>query len=169
MMKRILLAMTCLIAIPLTQAMAAGMAVKSEGACYTKAEAEAEQAIRIHSELMVIGLNCQNSRYNGGGENLYVSYRQFTADHARVISGYETQLIDYYKRTGSKRPEADFNTLRTTIANKIALDAAKMRPDQFCYQYSPRIKKVKAMSEDDFHQWAAASYKGHPASHPLCK
>ena len=28
------------------------------GACYSRKEAEAEQGIRIHSELMVIGLNC---------------------------------------------------------------------------------------------------------------
>ena len=27
--------------------------------CYSAAEAEADQGIRIHSELMVIGLNCQ--------------------------------------------------------------------------------------------------------------
>lgn len=29
-------------------------------ACYTSAEAEAEQAIRLHSELLVIGLNCRH-------------------------------------------------------------------------------------------------------------
>lgn len=28
--------------------------------CYRAGEAEAEQGIRIHSELMVIGLNCQH-------------------------------------------------------------------------------------------------------------
>ena len=28
--------------------------------CYSAAEAEAEQGIRVHSELMVIGLNCQH-------------------------------------------------------------------------------------------------------------
>ena len=30
-------------------------------ACYSKAEYEAEQGIKIHSELMVIGLTCQNT------------------------------------------------------------------------------------------------------------
>ena len=168
MMKRFLLVMTCLVAMPLTQAMAEGMAAKN-GACYTKAEAEAEQAIRIHSELMVIGLNCQHSRYSKSNENLYVSYRKFTEAHGKILAAYETQLMDYFKRTGSRNPESDLNTMRTTFANKISLDAAKMRPDMFCYQYSPRIEKVKAMSENDFHQWAATTYKTHPASHPLCK
>ena len=38
--------------------------------CYSKVEAEADQGIKIHSELMVIGLNCQTigARH---GLNLY--------------------------------------------------------------------------------------------------
>ena len=50
-------------------------------ACYSKQEAEAEQGIRIHSELMVIGLNCQHMA-SANGNNLYLEHRKFTQKHA---------------------------------------------------------------------------------------
>ena len=56
-------------------------------ACYTMPEAEAEQGIRIHSELMVIGLNCQHM-YKSNGKNLYASYRSFTAENIKLFADY---------------------------------------------------------------------------------
>ncbi len=136
--------------------------------CYTKKDSEAEQGIRIHSELMVIGLNCQH-KYKAGSENLYQAYRLFTAVHAKTFAEYENQLLDYFRRAGSKNPEADLNTMRTSFANKISLDAAKMRPDMFCYRYAPRIQKVKDMKDSDLRKWAATSYDSHPTSKDGCK
>ena len=51
--------------------------------CYTMEEAEAEQGIRIHSELMVIGLNCQHMKFSDG-TNLYLEYREFTKEHENL-------------------------------------------------------------------------------------
>src|SRR5687768_12155513 len=64
-------------------------------ACYTKDEAIAEQAVRIHSELMVIGLNCQHMT-PAGQKNLYQSYREFTARHSSLFARYETTLMNYF-------------------------------------------------------------------------
>ncbi len=163
-MKKILMtAMVCLAAMP-TTAMA-----KGKTGCFTPADIEAEQAIRIRSELMVIGLNCQASRYRGTSENLYAAYRQFTADHGPELAAYEKQMLDYYRRSGVKNPEASLNTLGTEFGNKISLDVAKMRPDMFCYQYSPRMQKTKGMSAEQFRQWAHTSYASHPPTHPPCQ
>jgi hypothetical protein len=136
--------------------------------CYNPDEAEAEQGIRIHSELMVIGLNCQHMAYAKGHRNLYSEYRQFTNEHSHLFAGYEEKLMDYYKRTGVANPEAALNTMRTDLANKIALDAARMRPDLFCARYAPRIDKVSTMDNASIRKWAATFFPSHPVSQPVC-
>ena len=136
--------------------------------CYTQKEAEAEQAIRIHSELMVIGLNCQHMT-PPGQKNLYQSYREFTAAHSGLFAGYETTLMGYFSRIGTGSPEAALNTMRTEFANKISLDSARMRPDLFCNHYMPRIQKVSTMDRAAIQKWAATFFPGHPTTRPVCK
>lgn len=157
-----------LLCLSLCPVMTPSQALAKGTACYSKAEAEADQAIRIHSELMVIGLNCQHMGKRNG-ENLYGDYRKFTANHGDLIAGYESTLIDYFRRTGSKNPVGALNALRTGYANKISNNAAKMRPDIFCSRYSPRIHEAMAMKRDDVRKWAATFHPSHPVSHPVCK
>ena len=135
--------------------------------CYTRAEAEAEQGIRIHSELMVIGLNCTHMGQKAG-INLYGTYRQFSADHGDLFAQYEGIILDHYKKNGHPNPEKAMNTLRTDFANKISKDAAGMRPDVFCSQYAPRVLNVADMSTSDVRQWASTFYESHPVSKPFC-
>lgn len=137
--------------------------------CYRADEAQAEQGVRIESELMVIGLNCQAMHSISGSQNLYVEYRQWVAKHNGVFSEYENRLINYYRRQGSKNPEASLHTLRTILANKVATDAAHMRPDLFCAKYAPRISKVSSMDDATIRRWSATFFPGHPPSHPVCE
>lgn len=135
--------------------------------CYSDAEAEADQGIRIHSELMVIGLNCQHmgKRY---GQELYGTYRQFTADHGDLFAKYEEILIDFFKRGGAANAVMSLNDLRTKYANKISNDVAKMRPDIFCAKYAPRVLEAGKMSREDVRKWAATIFPEHPVSYSLC-
>lgn len=135
--------------------------------CYTKSEAEAEQGIRIHSELMVIGLNCQHMGPNGT-DNLYLKYRQWTKKHEAIFSTYEDTLMFYFSRNGIKNPEKHLNTLRTTFANKISLEAAKMRPDIFCNHYGSRINRADNLNATQIKDWASTFYASHPVSNPIC-
>lgn len=137
-------------------------------ACYHLDEAEAEQGIRIHSELMVIGLNCQNMQFQDG-TNLYVKYRNFTNRNADLFAEYETDLMSYFRRTGANNPEAKLNTMRTSFANKISLDAAKMKPYNFCNRYARRIFEVDNMSQSEIRKWAATFHESHPLSQPICE
>lgn len=93
-------------------------------------EAEAEQGIRIHSELMVIGLNCQHI-WPKSEKNLYKQYQDFTVKNADLFSGYEDTLLSFYKKEGKSKPERTLHQLRTDFANKISKDAAIMRPIRF--------------------------------------
>lgn len=135
--------------------------------CYKPDEAEAEQGIRIHSELMVIGLNCQHMGKRAG-YNLYGQYRQFTADHADLFAGYEKTLMHFFKGAGVASPEQELNALRTKYANKISQDVASMRPDVFCARYAPRVVKAAELSEADLRAWASTFYEDYPVSHPFC-
>lgn len=141
---------------------------QAHAACYSNLEAEAEQGIRIHSELMVIGLNCQHMGKRAG-MNLYGQYRQFTARHGDLFATYEKILLEFFGRRGDSKPEASINTLRTNFANKISDDVADMRPDVFCSKYAPRMIQAYDMSRDDVRRWAATIYASHPVSYPLCE
>ncbi len=135
--------------------------------CYSMKEVEAEQGIRIHSELMVIGLNCQHL-WPKNERNLYLQYKDFTNKHEKLFAGYERALLNFYRAEGKKNPEAYIHQVRTDFANKISEDAAKMRPDAFCKAYAPRIGMAAKMNEAKLHQWASTIFPGHPVSRPLC-
>lgn len=138
----------------------------ANAACYNAAEAEAEQGIRIHSELMVIGLNCQHMTPRGW-KNFYQEYREITNRHQSLFSQYEQTLVGFYSRNGSNA-EKKIHTLRTDFANKTSTDAAKMRPDVFCANFAPRIPKVGKMSRAEFQQWAASTSQTQPLSQSRC-
>ena len=136
--------------------------------CYTTFEAEAEQGIRIHSELMVIGLNCQHL-YTIKGRNLYEYYRSFTRKQSAMIEMYENSLMAYYQRAGHKNPEAVLTEMRTDVANTISRSVANMRPDIFCTKYSPRVFTASGMSVRDYRRWATTFHRDHPVSKRMCR
>lgn len=135
-------------------------------ACYHEAEAEAEQGLRIHSELMVIGLTCMKMP---GGDNLYSKYRKFTQNNAAVISKYENEIIDYYSNEGYSDPEEALHSLRTTMANNISEYAVEISVLTFCEVFSERLNVVEDLSSDEFIDWARFSIEGNPTSEPKCE
>ncbi len=136
--------------------------------CYTPIEAEAEQGIRIHSELMVIGLNCAHMA-DDSGNNLYMEHKKFTVKHEKLFATYEKILMDYMRENNIKNPDKAMHKLRTEFANKISNDAAEMRPDIFCKTFSQRIEKAAKMSDETLRRWAATPFANHPVSKPLCE
>ncbi|MFN3701268.1 MAG: hypothetical protein ACK4VI_07075 [Alphaproteobacteria bacterium] len=167
MMKK-LLNVTAIVVLALSAVGFSGVLSQAQASsCYESREAEAEQGIRIHSELMVIGLNCQHMA-TANGQNLYAAYREFTARHGNLFGTYETIMMAHFRKSGKANPEAHMNLVRTEFANKISNDAATMRPDIFCKAYSPRMVQAIKMSQDDLRKWAATIYPSHPVSKPLC-
>ena len=136
--------------------------------CYSQKEAEAEQGIRIHSELMVIGLNCAHMA-DANGNNLYLEHKKFTNKHNDLFARYEKILMDHMRKNGDRNPDKSMHTLRTSFANKISGDAAKMRPDIFCNTYASRIEKATKMDKTSLRKWATLQFEGHPVSKPLCE
>lgn len=136
--------------------------------CYKAEEAEAEQGIRIHSELMVIGLNCSHLA-DANGNNLYLEHKKFTKKHETLFARYEKTMIEHMRKNGTKNPEKSMHLLRTKFANKISSDVAAMRPDIFCKSFASRIEQVSKMDEQTFRNWAATPFPEYPVSKPLCE
>jgi hypothetical protein len=134
-------------------------------ACYTSREVEAEQGLRIHSELMVIGLTCLKTP---GGQGLYAKYAEFTRNNQSLISGYEETMIDYYRAQGAQGAEKKLHTLRTKLANSISTHTVEMGTVSFCNRFSPRIDQALAMDQTTLRHWAQHVWPGTPVSQPLC-
>ena len=134
--------------------------------CYNSDEFEAEQGLRIHSELMVIALNCQHMAYRNG--NLYMRYREVTRQNEGLFKGYEKILANYYARQGLNG-DKKVTDLRTSLANEIAVKSAKMRPDIFCYNYRHYMDQALQMDQEQFRQWAKQPSTTTVTSAPLCR
>jgi hypothetical protein len=133
--------------------------------CYTSREVEAEQGLRIHSELMVIGLTCLKMP---GGRDLYTKYSQFTQKNQSLITGYEDAIIEYYRSQGVKNPEQKLHTLRTNLANTISRHAIEMSTSSFCGHFGTRIDKALAMDQGTLRRWAQHTWADTPVSQPMC-
>lgn len=158
-MKKLFAVFACL-------AILAGMPDLSYAACYSPQEYEAEQGIRIHSELMVIGLTCQKMPAMGDS---YSKYKKFTLKNERLISGYEDTIIGFFRRKGAGSPDLELHGLRTKLANQISRQAITMSTKTFCTSYGPRIDKALQMDEGTIRRWAQQVWKNNATSQPVCK
>lgn len=133
--------------------------------CYNAEQLEAEQGLRIHTELMNIALNCQHLA--AVGTVLTQQYEQFTHRNVDLIEGYENTLRAFYASEGTN-PEATLNTFRTMMANRIAQDAVRLQPNVFCKAYGDRIVQANGMSREKFRKWAQTVFPGYPITRKIC-
>lgn len=135
--------------------------------CYTPAQFEAEQGLRIHSELMVIALTCMKAP--GGGQAMYNKYQQFTKKNLGLIAGYENDMLSYFKTQGTKNAEETINNFKTGLANKISQHAISMSTASFCQHFGSRIDQALAMDGPKLRRWAQQEWPQSPTSRPKCK
>ncbi|MDG3441270.1 hypothetical protein [Nitrospirillum amazonense] len=120
---------------------------KVSGPCYSPAEFDAEQAIRYHTRLMVIGLTCQ--QLGGNYEGLYVRYKKFTLAHKAQIIAWEDSLIAHYRKTAKGNPNRALDTLRTHLANEMSQHIAAVSTDIYCAQHADMLAQAELMSDAD--------------------
>ena len=85
-------------------------AAPATGTCYRQADIEAEQAMHYQTELMVLSDTC-------GGE----FYRDFTVRNRDQILSYQRQMLEHFRRTGARSPQASLDSFMTRVANEHAL------------------------------------------------
>ncbi|HAU29640.1 MAG TPA: hypothetical protein DCW68_05970 [Rhodospirillaceae bacterium] len=127
--------------------------------CPSMAHLEAEQALRLHSELMVIGLTCQ--KYYRQPSDIYTEYQKFTAENANLLRQAENNLV---LRVGVER----FHALRTNIANDVSRRAAFMSPKAYCQANALFVGDLLALSSDGVRQYVARLAAGARQQVPAC-
>jgi hypothetical protein len=137
----------------------------ASAACYNAAQLEAEQGLRIHSELMVIALNCQHLSKD---VPLNRQYEEFTKKNNALIKGYEDTMRAYFKTTSKKTNDSDLNTFRTVLANRIANEAVRLQPNVFCRAYGSRVTQALNMDQANFRKWAQTVFADYPITQPIC-
>ena len=153
------------IAIAIAAFMTTTAAQAVAGQCYTPREFEAEQGLRIHSELMVISLTCMKMPQ---GASMYQKYQAFTNKNKILLSSYEDDMIEFFRAQGVSAPEKEFHTLRTALANQISQHAIKMSTSNFCQHFGNRIDSALSMDQQKLRRWAQQPWPNSPTTKPVC-
>ncbi len=141
------------------------MSVAPAQACYNALQFEAEQGLRIHSEMMVIGLTCIKMP---GGRQVYNEYQEFDINNAALMDDYSEILLRHYQDEGVERPQRRLDKLRTNMANNISRMAIDMSTVDFCNQYEGHVTKAAEMSPGTVRLWAEHVWPNETTSEPLC-
>lgn len=138
-------------------------------ACYNRAEHAAEQMMRLHTEMMVVGLTCRTVVPDKKPFDLY---QDFSVKNRALLSNSEASLISYYKRSGSGgNATRQFDMFRTELANEISRRAATIGIPQYCANFVDRSVAAKDLTADDLRTLTADEKNAglmHLASRPLC-
>lgn len=97
--------------------------------CYSPAELQAEQLLRLHSELMVISVTCHQA---SDGQDLISSYTGFTRAHIKALHHAEQIMETYYKSLYGGNGISQLDQLRTRLANEYGQKIADLSAPVFC-------------------------------------
>ncbi|NUB03979.1 hypothetical protein GBZ48_32725 [Azospirillum melinis] len=138
-------------------------------ACYNRAEHAAEQLMRMHTEMMVVGLTCRTVTPDKKPFDLY---QDFSVKNRALLSSSEASLINFYKRSGSGgNATRQFDMFRTELANEISRRAATIGIPQYCANFVDRSVAAKELTADDLRTLTSDEKNAglmHLASRPLC-
>src|ERR1700744_2189836 len=97
------------------------VAAHAAGQCYSSNQMEAEQLLRLHSELMVVAIECRTSTQ---GDNLVNAYAGFTKDHINALHDAEHTLMTYYSSIYGGDGVEQVDKLRTNLGNEYGQQRA---------------------------------------------
>ncbi|MER2519236.1 MAG: hypothetical protein ABTQ34_00930 [Bdellovibrionales bacterium] len=105
-------------------------------ACYSPIEVQAEELLRLHSQLMVITVTCHQG---SNGENLVSAYTGFTRDNIDDLHQAEAIMKSHYKARHGGDGIAQLDVLRTKLGNEFGQIIADMSAPAFCDFYRDKV------------------------------
>lgn len=134
--------------------------------CYSAQEAEAEQLLRLHSELMLIALTCRQS---SSGRDLIKAYTQFTSRNVVKLHEAEAVMSRYYEKTAKGQGIPRLDKLRTRLANECGQEMAMESAPSYCAVRRDRAESLYDSSYPDIQLAATRLYARQRPGAPLCK
>jgi hypothetical protein len=125
--------------------------------CLRPAEAEAEQAIRFQTELMVVSEACHEQ-----------TYPQFLHRNRKALAEYQKRMIERYRRTGAARPKASLDTYMTRLANETALRVSDEPVEALCHEQADFLATANALDAKKFRRYIAQQAMERDAEHRRC-
>jgi hypothetical protein len=120
--------------------------------CFTGADLEAEHALVLQSNVMVLSSAC----------NQDVMYGEFKVRNRDALIAYQHAMIDHFRRTGRGSAERAFETWFTHIANQAAIQHAGLPSPQTCVQTVAMLKFDPKSMHDYLVAHAADPVDGEP-------
>lgn len=121
--------------------------------CYSPVEIQAEELLRLHSELMVITVSCHQG---SNGESLVPAYTKFTRDNIDDLSKAESVMKSYYKSKNGGDGTAQLDELRTKLGNEFGQAIADMSAPAYCDLYRDKVvafsRNIPGIIEDEVHR-----------------
>jgi hypothetical protein len=145
--------------------LAASTSAWAKSACYSQAEYDAEQAVRLHTELMVIGLTCNAIEAD---RKLFSKYQQFTTKNRASLMNWEKVLIGHFRETDKSNPTRKFDDFRTVVANEIAQRSALLTPPVFCQTHSDLVDQALSLSDNDLKRYLSDNKVSQIGGAPPC-
>lgn len=133
--------------------------------CYTRVQAEAEQLLRLHSELMVATVTC---RYGSGSEDLASAYTAFTRNHINEIKAAEGTMVDFYRNADGGDAVTKLDRLRTMLANEFGQKIASLSAPVFCSSYRDRVVELRDAGSDMLDGEVKRLSVSYPTYSPVC-
>ena len=125
--------------------------------CLRPAEAEAEQAIRFQTELMVVSETCHEQ-----------IYPHFLHRNRIALAEYQKRMIERYRRTGAARPKANLDTYMTGLANETALRVSAEPVEVLCREQADFLATADALDVKKFRRYIAKQAVERDAEHRRC-
>lgn len=125
--------------------------------CLRPADAEAEQAIRFQTELMVVSETCHEQ-----------TYPHFLHRNRTALAEYQKRMIERYRRTGAARPKASLDTYMTRLANETALRVSNEPVETLCQEQADFLASAKVLDGRKFRRYIAKQAVERDAEHRRC-
>lgn len=137
----------------------------ADGRCYSAKEMEAEQLLRLHSELMVITVTCKQS---STGRDLVRAYTGFTRNNIGQLHDAEQVLIEHYKTVYGGQGVSRLDTLRTKLANEFGQKIADVSAPVYCAQRRDKVIEMYDSPPVSLQRASLEAYADSANYEPVC-
>jgi len=144
----------------LAMLMAGSVSVAQAASCYRSDEIEADQAVRLQAQIMVLSDSCRSA-----------SYGDFRQHVGKTLADYQQKIIGHYRRDGASARGADnaFDSFITSLANKMALTYGREPVGPLCSRTAKFLADAGHFSRDDFVHYVSEQAAANRHTYTICK